>query len=100
MRAVALLEHPDGRVTLDKARHIACMQAMWEVSALAQVLGDQASHATRADADGQFPFAARGLAARLLDLSKVCTVALTDPVPDVVAMAQELHLVSVAEGQP
>ena len=97
MSAPDLIHHDDGRVSMGKARFLVCMDAMWEAESIAQTLIDLANNATFEEGDGQFAYTARGLGARLLDLSKVCAVALSDSVPDLGQIAEKFHLIGTKE---
>ncbi|NIC43111.1 hypothetical protein [Aquabacterium sp. A08] len=100
MKSIGWIKHADGSVTLDKTRHLAALDAMWEAGALAQALIDQANSARASDEMGvEYPLAVRGMAARLLALVKVCAVALDDSVPDVGQLAEEHHLATAVKGQ-
>ena len=94
-----LIYHDDGRVSMGKARFLVCMEAMWEAEAIAQTLVDLANKAPIDEGDGQFVYTARGLGARLLDLSKVCALALSDSVPDLGQIAEKFHLIGTKENE-
>ena len=67
-----LTEHPDGSVTLSSERQLVCLQAAWELDALAEILprivpGSISAH-----------LAVRGIAARIGALSQVVMLGLSD----------------------
>lgn len=64
-------------VTLGKARHMVCLEAAWELEALAYVLPDLVPNV--AEAHGAY-HAVRGMAGRLVGLSNVLMAALGDDV--------------------
>ena len=67
-----LVEHPDGSVTLSGARQLVCLQAAWELDALADILPGIVSDSFSAH------LAVRGIAARICTLSQVLMSGLSD----------------------
>lgn len=64
-------------VTLGKDRHMVCLQAAWELSALAYMLPPMVPNM---DEDSNAHYAVRGIASRVLALSNVLMSALDDQV--------------------
>ena len=72
---VGLLRHESGAVSLSAARHRACLEAAWEIEALARLLPDLALRD-----DDALPLQVRGVARRLGDLAGAVMSGLDDGV--------------------
>ena len=72
---VGLVRHASGAVSLSPARHRACLEAAWEIEALARLLPDLALRD-----DDALPLQVRGLARRLGDLAGAVMSGLDDGV--------------------
>ncbi len=66
----------NGVVTLSKARHLVCMEAAWELEALAYVLPKVTTDGDEEDI--QSGFVVRGIASRIVSLAHVLMSALYD----------------------
>lgn len=87
----AITERPG--VTLSHARQLACLQAAWELDALARILPGQVPN--EADCNGPH-FVVRGIAGRMLRLSKV----LMDGLGDDLQTTEKLErIISLDRGQ-
>lgn len=73
--AVGLHRHESGAVSLSPARHRACLEAAWEIEALARLLPDLALRD-----DDALPLQVRGVARRLGDLAGAVMSGLDDGV--------------------
>ena len=74
---MSLFTAENDAVTLSKARHMVCLEAAWELEALAYVLPDLVPNVD--EAHGAY-HAVRGIAGRLVTLSNVLMAALGDDV--------------------
>lgn len=70
---VGLHRHDSGAVSLSPARHRACLEAAWEIEALARLLPDLALRN-----DDALPLQVRGVARRLGDLAGAVMSGLDD----------------------
>lgn len=70
---VGLHRHDSGAVSLSPARHRACLEAAWEIEALARLLPDLALRD-----DDALPLQMRGVARRLGDLAGAVMSGLDD----------------------
>ncbi len=74
---MSLTENKDGTVTLSKARQMVCLEASWELEALAFTLSGLVPNRDECSVSH---FAVRGIAGRLLQLSEVLSSGLCDTV--------------------
>jgi len=79
-----LTEHQDGSATLSSDRHMVCLQAVWELEALAGILpglvpDHEISHLT-----------VRGIAGRIRSLSRVVISGLSDEIAPVAHLEREV----------
>ncbi|MDD3936862.1 hypothetical protein [Rhodoferax sp.] len=72
---MSLTTSEDGAVNLSKARHMVCLEAAWELEALAYLLPGLVPNVD--EARGSY-HAVRGIAGRLLNLANVLMAALND----------------------
>ncbi len=72
-----LTEHKDGSITLDDSRKHVCLESVWEIGALGQLL-------RKLEGDGsETDFQVRALAIRIHALSRVLVLAMCDTGSDV-----------------
>lgn len=83
----------DGKVAIDRARMLLCLEAAWVLDALARVLPDLVPNIDEADGAHH---AVRGVAGRFLRLSSVLMSALDDECTPTAKLQQVIHL---REGQ-
>jgi hypothetical protein len=66
-----LTEHKDDSVTMGKDRSRVCLEAAWELDALAALLG-------KLEDEGLMAFQVRAIAVRIVDLAGVLMMAVSD----------------------
>lgn len=87
---MSLTTAENGAVTLSKARHDVCMEAVWELEALAYVLPTVASNG---DPDAlKSGFVVRGIASRYVTLANVLIAALYDDAEEVSDLERSVHV--------
>lgn len=76
-------------VTLSKARHLVCLEAAFELESLAYVLPGLI---TDEDDDNGARYAVRGVAGRILQLSKSLMAGLSDKVAETVELQADVYV--------
>lgn len=79
----------NGAVILGKARHALCLEAAWELEALAYLLPDLVPNID--EAHGAY-HAVRGIAGRIVDLSNVLMAALGDDAEKTHDLERKVHV--------
>lgn len=87
---MSLTPGENGSVTLGKGRHDVCMEAIWELEALAYVLSTLASNCTPEAL--QFGHAVRGIAGRYVSLASVLLAALADDHEETAKLARTIYV--------
>lgn len=87
---MSLTTAENGSVTLSKARHDVCMEAVWELEALAYVLPQITSNSDPAALNSGF--VVRGIAGRYVTLASVLLAALFDDAETTIELARRVHV--------
>lgn len=80
--------HADESVTLSAARSLICLQATWEIDALARALPDLVPHTDGIDAR----LVVRGIAARILQLNEAVMGGINDEIETVSRLYNAVNL--------
>lgn len=84
---MSLIYQKDGQVTLGKTRHLLCLEIAFELEALAYVLPGLIKEE---DDDAGARYAVRGLAGRILQLSKSLVAGLSDEVANTAKLQSDV----------